>query len=443
MENINELISPLDFLLFFVYSILIYYVLRIFIFGNLDKKQKRLFTVTFILKSFCALFMTALSVYYWGLSDNTAYYLESKNILKLIRTDFSNIQYLFQSVEPYNEKIRLDNELSSTVSSLGIESNFLIIKLTTLLYPFALGRYLIINLFFSVIATVGQFKFFLVLSKRYPHIKKNVAVAIFFMPSVLLYSSFMNKETICVACMGFAFYNFFQLMNKKSRVIHTLLLLINLYFVFTLKIYVLVCFFVAILLVYLIKTIRGFVQGSVLSKIFVTGVLVGVALLLFTNLSYFDSFIVDAAKTSNSFQEQYNYIDEATTIEFGEVETSFSGLVKKIPLGIYTTYFRPQLWEVNKPIILFSALEAFVVFLIALLAIISRRKYIGPLLRQDMFACICFYYVLIFGSVVGLTTFNFGSLIRYKIPGVPFLMMFIFLLLHFKPVKKEGNLLIG
>src|ERR1700712_3796281 len=99
MDNINELISPIDFLLFFVYSILFYYFLRIFIFKKMDKSHKRLFTVCFILKAFCALFMTALSVYYWGLSDNTAYFLESKNMLKLIRADISNIQYFFQSVD--------------------------------------------------------------------------------------------------------------------------------------------------------------------------------------------------------------------------------------------------------------------------------------------------------------------------------------------------------
>ncbi|MEO8768528.1 MAG: hypothetical protein ABI402_00530 [Ferruginibacter sp.] len=408
----------------------------------MEKSYKKLFTVFFIFKMLCAFLMTILAVYYWKMSDNTAYFIESKNMLKLLRTDFSNIQYFFLPVDSYNEKIKLDNELTATLSSLGLESNFLLIKIATLLYPLALGRYMIVNLLFSVIAADGQFKLFMVLSKRYPHIKKNIGVAVLLMPSVLLYSSFMNKEALCMAFMGFAFYNFFQIINKKAMVVNALLLLLNIYFIGTMKIYILVCFLVAVALVYAIKAILQLLRGSLLSKIFITGFLVISLVIFFSNLDFFDSYILDAAKTSNTFQEQYSSIDESTAFEFGEVETSFAGLIKKIPLGIYTTYFRPQLWEVNKPILLFNALESFIVLIITLLALFFRRKYIGSLLRQDMFASICFYYALIFGAVVGLTTFNFGSLIRYKIPAVPFLMMFLFLLLHFKPKKKEGDLVI-
>ncbi|MEO6671547.1 MAG: hypothetical protein ABIN36_18835 [Ferruginibacter sp.] len=409
----------------------------------MDKNHKRLFTVFFILKMFCAFTMTVLTVYYWKMSDNTAYFTETRNMLRLIRTDISNIQYFFLPVDSYNEKIKLDSELTATLSSLGLESNFLLIKISTLLYPIALGRYLIINLLFSVIAVDGQFKLFMALSKRYPHLKKNIAVAVLLMPSVLLYSSFMNKETLCMAFMGFAFYNFFQILYKRARGINTVLLLLNIYFIGTLKSYILVPFLIAVLLVYLIKLIVKLFRGSLLAKIFITSLLITSFTVLLTNLDYFDPYILDAAKTSNTFQEQYNSIDESTTFEFGEVETSFAGLLKKIPLGIYTTYFRPQLWEVNKPIILLSALESFIVFIITLLAIIIKRKYIGSLLRHDFFASICFYYALIFGAVVGLTTFNFGSLIRYKIPGIPFLMMFIFLLLHHKYKKDEADLKIG
>ena len=180
-----------------------------------------------------------------------------------------------------------------------------------------------------------------------------------------------------------------------------------------------------------------FLRGSILSKIFIWIFLVVFSLALFSNLDYFDSYIADFATKSNTFQQQYNSLDETSSFEFGEVETSLSGLLKKAPLGIYTTYFRPHLWEVNKPIILFSALESFFVLLLTFWALIIRRKFIRPLLRKDIFVNVSLYYVLIFGVIVGLTTFNFGSLVRYKIPAVPFLLLFIFLLLSTK--QKEVN----
>ena len=432
-----DLISGGDFLLFFAYALFTYYILRVAVFRNMDKNFKRLFTVFFVLKAFCALLMTLLIVYYWGLSDNTAFYMESQNLVKLIKTDISNISYLFGGVDSYNEKIKLDNELSSTVSSLGIESNFLVVKITTLLYPIAFGRYLLINFFFSVIAAVGQFKFFIALSRRYPHLKKNIAVAVLLMPSVLLYSSYLNKETLCMAFIGFAAYALFQLLNKRKPVINSLILLLNILFIGIIKVYVLVAFLVAIVFIYLVKTIMHFWKGAILSKIFITILLVISLFFFFSNLDYFDSYVIDFADKSNTFQQQYNSLDATSSFEFGEIETSFSGLLKKAPLGIYTTYFRPHLWEVNKLVIFFSALESFLVFIITFGALIRKRKYIRQLLRTDVFANISLYYALIFGVIVGLTTFNFGSLVRYKIPAVPFLMMFVFLLLHYIPKKEE------
>ena len=434
------LIAGSDFLLLIVYAIVVYFILRLFLFKKLDKKHSRLFLVVYILKVFCAVLMSVMPVFYWGLSDNFHYFEEAKNLLKLINTDFSNIKYFFLPAEQYNEIIKLDNELAGTVSS-GNEGNLFAAKFAALLYPISLGRFLIVNFFFAVFAMIGQFKFFIAISNRYPHIKKQVAIAILLMPSVLIYSSFFNKETLCMAFMGFGFYNYFQVVNKKNRILNALFLLINIFFIAIIKPYIAVAFLAAVIIAYIMKFIIHFWRKSIFSKIAVT-ILISVVLgLFFANLSFFDSYIADFADRSNFFQEQYNNYEQTSAFEFGEVETSFAGLVQKAPLGIYTTYFRPQLWEVNKPIILFSALESFFIFILAFWAIVMRFRSIGALFRNDLLINIAFYYVLIFGVIVGLTTFNFGSLVRYKIPAVPFLMLFIFVLLHYKVPKKQVEII--
>ncbi|MEO7523507.1 MAG: hypothetical protein ABIT58_05395 [Ferruginibacter sp.] len=396
----------------------------------MDKKTKRLFTFFFTLKAICALMMSLLVVYYWGVSDNISFFAESKNFAKQVAADISNLKYFWLPVDVYRENLAAN-------SSVGIESNFLVIKITTLLYPFAFGRFLIINFLFCILALVGQFKFYLALSQRYSHMKKNIAVAVLLMPSVLLYSSYINKETLCMAFIGFSVYTFFQITHNKNRGINTILLLFNLFLIAVLKIYVIAAFFGAVAIVYFIKLVLHFWKGSIISKIFIA-IFLSLALWAFvSNLSVFDPFIVEFADTSNTFQQQYNSQEASSAFEFGEVETSFSGLLQKSPLAVYTTFFRPQLWEVNKPIILFIALEAFLVLVITFWALIARRKNIRPLLKNDLWANVSFYYVILFGMVVGLTTFNFGSLVRYKIPAVPFLMVFVFLLLHYRPNKNE------
>lgn len=438
MENISDLISPFDFLLLLLYAIFSFLLLRGLIFRNLDPKVKRLFVVFYVFKVFCALLMSLLLVYYWGMSDNTSFFAEGVNLTRLVREDITNIKYFFLPVDTYNERIKFDNELTATASSLGNEGNFFAAKVSAILYPLSLGKYLIVNFFFSIIAAVGQFKFFMAMAERYPYIKKNVAVAVLFMPSVLLYSSYLNKETLCMAFMGFAIYHFFALVKKRNLLVHGTLLLLNIFFIGLIKIYILAAFFSAALIVYLVSVIGTVWRGSVFSKIFISLSVAAMLWVFFANLSFFDSYMVDFAEASNTFQEQYSSFSETSSFEFGEVETSFAGVLKKAPLGIYTTYFRPQLWEANKAIILFSALEAFFVLVLTVLAVIGRRKNIVPLFKSDPFAKVSFFYVLIFGVIVGLTTFNFGSLVRYKIPAVPFLMLFIFLVLHYRHPNKPG-----
>ena len=56
----------------------------------------------------------------------------------------------------------------------------------------------------------------------------------------------------------------------------------------------------------------------------------------------------------------------------------------------------------------------------------------------------CFLFSVIFSLFVGATTLNFGSLVRYKIPGLPFYVISLYLILYFnnklknKPDKIAG-----
>ncbi len=46
------------------------------------------------------------------------------------------------------------------------------------------------------------------------------------------------------------------------------------------------------------------------------------------------------------------------------------------------------------------------------------------------FALFCFIYSIFFGGAVGVSTGNFGTLVRYKIPGMPFFLLTLLIVLH-------------
>jgi hypothetical protein len=97
------------------------------------------------------------------------------------------------------------------------------------------------------------------------------------------------------------------------------------------------------------------------------------------------------------------------------------GMLALFPLGIVNTFFRPFLWDVRSPMMIFSALEAFA--FLALTFMCFRRVGIGNTFKtifSDPVIAFCFAFSILFGGIIGATTINFGALVRYKLPCIPF-----------------------
>jgi hypothetical protein len=103
----------------------------------------------------------------------------------------------------------------------------------------------------------------------------------------------------------------------------------------------------------------------------------------------------------------------------GELDGTFESMIRLAPQAINVSLYRPYLWEVHNPLMLMSALEslAFLVFTVVV-AWVSRRRLLTLFMDYNILFCLAFALVLAFA--VGISTFNFGTLIRYKIPLLPF-----------------------
>jgi hypothetical protein len=434
MNNLSELISNIDFLLLIFMAVLAFLFMRTVLFRNMDKRFYILLAVVFGLKITGTLINNLLIIYYWKTGDAISYYNEAKNLCKLMLNNPQNIRYLFSPVEQYDALIKSDNVLTATTSGAGLESNFLVTRFCTVLFPFSFGRFILLNFWFCLIATVAQFRLYLVLQRRYPHIKKYLGISLLYMPTLLFYASPIFKETLCLAFIAFSIHQLYQISQKNNMIANSLLLLANIALIYLLKPYVLYSLLISFVIVWLFKAMfhfygRSFIGGSLTIGVFI--VLIGVFIYY---MNYFDPYIASFADLSNFFQQQYNdTLDDSSSFELGELETSMSGVIKKSPLAIYTTYFRPHIWEVRKPIVLFSALESFFILFMIIFAFAKKGIHTRQMLKADFPATIMIVYVLVFGIIVGLTTFNFGTLVRYKVPAVPFLWVFVFLLLLYKP----------
>lgn len=439
MIDLNSLISTSDFFIFFIYAFLGYGLMRLFIFKRQPKRFYWMLKIFFALKLFSTILMSLLTIYYWKEGDALFYYSEGQNLVQLFRKDILNVKYLFIPIENYQLRLSLDNTLVKTYNGAGMESSFLVSKFCALFYYPSLGKYLLVNFFFCLFSTVAQIKLYLVIIKRYPNFKKITALCFLFMPTLLLYSTSIFKETLCISFIGFAFNNMYQIVQKKNAVWSVFFLFLNAFLIFIVKSYVLYALLISVFLLLFFQFVGIMYRRSLITRSLVLLFLTVMVTLMIYHIDFFDPYVLSFVDTSNFYQQYYNNdFGETSSFEIGEIETTLSGLIRKMPIGFYTTYFRPHLWEVRKPIVLFSALESFFILSLTLWAFIKKGKYLLLLLRQDLFARMCMYYAIALGIIIGLTTFNFGTLIRYKAPVAPFAWMFVFLLLYYKP-QKEGS----
>jgi hypothetical protein len=131
--------------------------------------------------------------------------------------------------------------------------------------------------------------------------------------------------------------------------------------------------------------------------------------------------------------------ESGSAYSLGDFDPSLEGMLTKAPAAINVALFRPYLWEARKPIIFFNALEAALLLIITLRVVFS----LGPIkLWQGISASpniqFCVIFTLVFAFAVGISTYNFGSLSRYRIPCLPlFGLALVLLFYRYNPPEKK------
>jgi len=123
-------------------------------------------------------------------------------------------------------------------------------------------------------------------------------------------------------------------------------------------------------------------------------------------------------------EDQYG----ANNYDLGEIDGSILGLIKVAPTAVFTALFRPLFWEVGSPTMFISAIENtfLIVFSLFTFLTVSPIKFLRLLLKEP-FLLYCLTFSIIFAFGVGIAGTNFGALVRYKIPLIPFFFPMLYL----------------
>ncbi len=305
--------------------------------------------------------------------------------------------------------------------------------------PFCFGAYSTIAIFFAVISFSGLWHLFLVFNNLYPTLHRQTAISIFFLPSLIFWGSGIMKDPLVLAGLGWLTYGFYFGIVKKTNLAKSLWLgFIGIFVLFSVKPYVIACFFPPMMLwVYslYIKNIKNVIAKLVVS-IFAVGFIVGVILLFFNYLGQTSGQnVADLGDVTNKINVTNRYILRITGSQgsgyyLGENDGTVMGSLLLAPQAIYTTLFRPFIWEAKNVTMLLAAMESTWFVLLTLYAFYKVGIYRSFItIFRDPTITFCFIFSLFFCFIVGISSGNFGTLVRYKIPMMPFYIISIYALM--------------
>jgi hypothetical protein len=397
-------------------------------------------------KIFGALCVGFIYQFYYGGGDTFNYHTHgSRHVWEaFMDSPAKGLRLLINDGTNYSEVYRY----ASKIIFFTDPGSYAIVKIATVFDLLTFSTYSSTALLFTLVSFVGMWMFFLTFYEQYPQVHRWIAIASFFIPSVFFWGSGLLKDTITLGCLGAATYQVYRIFIKKHFGIkHVLLLAISLYGMYSIKIYILLTFLPAGIVWVFLANLDA-IRSPVL-KIMLAPFMISCAI----SLGYFAMVKASEDNTKYSLQNVamtakvtaydigfYTGRDAGSGYSLGELDGTFASMISLSPQAINVSLFRPYLWEAKNPLMLLSAVESFLLLCLSLYIVVKKNVRLLSAINSPniLFALI---FSIAFAFAVGVSTFNFGTLVRYKIPLLPFFLVALILILHHSKRDKKLDVL--
>jgi hypothetical protein len=395
---------------------------------------RRYFIPALTLKFIGAISLGLIYQFYYGGGDTFSFHTQGSTWIwrAFLDSPIKGIELLFSN-GTYSQNTF---EYAQHIWYFGDEASYFIVRVAGFFDLLTFNTYSSTALLFAIFSFAGLWAMYSTFQRLYPSLINKIAYAIFFIPSVILWGSGILKDSITLGALGWLTYAVFNIFYFKTKILVNFILLVLAFFIlFTVKIYILLCILPAVII---------FIFGSKLKSIkstIIKFIAAPLVLTLSITIAYFSILKIGENNPKYALDQlavtsQITAYDIAywtgrnagSTYDIGELDGTFIGMLKLLPQAINVSLFRPYFWEVSNPFMLLSAVESFLIMLFTLYVFFKTsfvqmaKKITNPI----VFFCLAF--ALSFAFAVGVSTFNFGSLARYKIPMIPFYLLALILL---------------
>jgi hypothetical protein len=404
-------------LVFAVFSLLLLLFLSFWIWKREKSSLRIFFWPALLLKLSAGICLGLVYTYYYTVGDTFSYFEDGVKLAALGRTDLgSYISFLWSGDESFLIWPELLFQQPRAMFLSKIASVFCLLTH---------DNYWIISLYFSAITFICAWWLVKKIAVMHPSAKKPAVIGFLFFPSAVFWSSGLIKESIAMASLFFLSTLFLKAWRKEIlQVSEWLSLVLALWFLWNLKYYYLAIFlpvaFTALSVKFLLPRLR--IQSLSL-KIGLGCLLFFIPILLVSILHpnfYPHRFMGVVVSSYYEFEGISNPED---LIHYTALKATPLSLMKNMPWALLSGLFRPFATEAHGSLQFFASIENLMLLVLFFFALTGVKK-----LKNSKYSLVLFsiiLYSILLCIFLALSTPNFGTLSRYRVGFLPFLVFLL------------------
>ncbi len=424
--------------------IIIVLIVRVIKYRRIElEPEYKYYTKGLYVKLMGGIFLCLVYTIYYNGGDTTNYMADGVCLLRLLFTNFTGFfQVMTKGLS--TENYYYFTEETGYPIYYKDAATYYVVRVIT---PFVLvgaGSYIVTTLLIATVSYIGTWKLYKLFIIEFPTLKKEMAIAFLFIPSVFFWGSGVMKDTITLSCIGYytsAFYWLF--IRKKLNIGNFITLFVSTYLILAIKPYIVFALLPGSLLWFVntnISNIKNVVIKYMTGPILFSMAVIGGYVLLISMGDVLGQYSVDkvldkAVVTNMDLKAEY-YL--GNSFDIGDFDATVPSMLSKAPLAIIAAIYRPFLWEANNVVMLLSGLESMFLIFISL-RIFFRLRFYGviPMSIRHPLLTFSLIFSLFFAFSVGISTSNFGSLVRYRIPVLPFYIASLYIMEYYFRTKRD------
>jgi hypothetical protein len=350
-------------------------------------------------------------LYYYSANDTWLFFTDANALAHLARNDFSGyLQFLFTDESK--------SEIAAVLINSGERSVFFIKWLSV--FSFVSGdNYWISAGWFSLISFMAAWHLFTVICRLFEGARAAAALAFLFFPSVIFWSSGLVKETLALAGLYFATGLFLKIMKAvNGSWAEWLLAIIGVYVAWNLKYYWTALFgavvFTTLAIHWAERKFQRSSSFSTLAWLLLFLVVAAIASLVHPNF-YLSRFLEVLVTNHDDFVKLSS---PDGIIHFYDLKATWWSVMINAPWALFSGLFRPWFWEASGVTALLASAEN--LFIVVLLLASFRQ---GTRVQANRLLVLAvMVYCALLCIFLALSTPNFGTLSRYRVGFLPFLI---------------------